>query len=595
MTTDMDIALSAELDPIVDVAAGLGLDMKDIIPYGWTKAKVPIDVLDAAAADASDGRLILVTAMSPTPAGEGKTTTSIGLADGLNELARSRPEVGKAVLALREPSMGPVFGMKGGAAGGGYAQVVPMEDINLHFTGDFAAIAAANNLAATMLDNHIHFGNDLDVDPRRIHIRRVVDLNDRALRGVVVGLGGINGGVPREDAFDIVVASEVMAVFCLSTSLTDLKERLGRIVLAHSRAREPITVADIGAAGAMTALLRNALAPNLVQSLEHSPAFIHGGPFANIAHGCNSLLATKAGLTLGDWVVTEAGFGADLGAEKFLDIKCRTAGIWPSAVVVVATLRALKYHGGVDVKDVNDTDVDAVLGGMSNLELHCRNLREIYGLTPVVCFNRFPTDTDEEMTAAIAHLRELGVAAVESTHWSDGGKGALALAEAVVEAAAGSGAGDAGPAVDDGSVFVAGTDSGDAEAPAVDPASRAQFSYDLDQPLEEKIRTIAQRIYQAADVDLPPKVKRKLKQFTDEGYGEAPICIAKTQYSLSTDGSLRGAPTGHIIEVKDVRLSAGAGFVVVIAGDIMTMPGLPRKPSALTIDVNEDGNITGLF
>ncbi|MGC3022960.1 formate--tetrahydrofolate ligase [Brevibacterium sp. FAM 24630] len=595
MTTDMDIALSAELDPIVDVAAGLGLDMKDIIPYGWTKAKVPIDVLDAAAADASDGRLILVTAMSPTPAGEGKTTTSIGLADGLNELARSRPEVGKAVLALREPSMGPVFGMKGGAAGGGYAQVVPMEDINLHFTGDFAAIAAANNLAATMLDNHIHFGNDLDVDPRRIHIRRVVDLNDRALRGVVVGLGGINGSVPREDAFDIVVASEVMAVFCLSTSLTDLKERLGRIVLAHSRAREPITVADIGAAGAMTALLRNALAPNLVQSLEHSPAFIHGGPFANIAHGCNSLLATKAGLTLGDWVVTEAGFGADLGAEKFLDIKCRTAGIWPSAVVVVATLRALKYHGGVDVKDVNDTDVDAVLGGMSNLELHCRNLREIYGLTPVVCFNRFPTDTDEEMTAAIAHLRELGVAAVESTHWADGGKGALALAEAVVEAAAGSGAGDAGPAVDDGSVFVAGTDSGDAEAPAVDPASRARFSYDLDQPLEEKIRTIAQRIYQAADVDLPPKVKRKLKQFTDEGYGEAPICIAKTQYSLSTNGSLRGAPTGHIIEVKDVRLSAGAGFVVVIAGDIMTMPGLPRKPSALTIDVNEDGNITGLF
>ncbi|WP_209323584.1 formate--tetrahydrofolate ligase [Brevibacterium renqingii] len=568
MTTDMDIALSAELDPIVDVAAGLGLDAKDIIPHGWTKAKVPIDVLDRAAENATDGRLILVTAMSPTPAGEGKTTTSIGLADGLNELARSRPEVGQAVLALREPSMGPVFGMKGGAAGGGYAQVVPMEDINLHFTGDFAAIAAANNLAATMLDNHIHFGNDLDVDPRRIHIRRVVDLNDRALRGVVVGLGGINGGVPREDAFDIVVASEVMAVFCLATSLQDLKERLGRIVLAHSRAREPITVADIGAAGAMTALLRNALAPNLVQSLEHSPAFIHGGPFANIAHGCNSLLATKAGLALGDWVVTEAGFGADLGAEKFLDIKCRTAGIWPSVVVVVATLRALKYHGGVDVKDVNDTDVDAVLEGMSNLELHCRNLREIYGLTPVVCFNRFPTDTDEEMTAAIDHLQSIGVAAVESTHWADGGKGALALAEAVVDAATGSdGGGDSG-----------GT-----------------YSYELDRPLEEKIRTIAQRIYQAADVDLPAKVKRKLRQFTEEGYGDAPICVAKTQYSLSTDGSLRGAPTGHIIEVKDVRLSAGAGFVVVIAGDIMTMPGLPREPSALKIDVTEDGNITGLF
>ena len=593
MTTDMDIALSAELDPIVDIAAGLGLDAKDIIPHGWTKAKVPIDVLDQAAETATDGRLILVTAMSPTPAGEGKTTTSIGLADGLNELARSKPEVGKAVLALREPSMGPVFGMKGGAAGGGYAQVVPMEDINLHFTGDFAAIAAANNLAATMLDNHIHFGNEFDVDPRRIHLRRVVDLNDRALRGVVVGLGGLNGGVPREDAFDIVVASEVMAVFCLATSLADLKERLGRIVLAHSRGREPITVADIGAAGAMTALLRNALAPNLVQSLEHSPAFIHGGPFANIAHGCNSLLATKAGLALGDWVVTEAGFGADLGAEKFLDIKCRTAGIWPSAVVVVATLRALKYHGGVDVKDVNSADVGAVLEGMSNLELHCRNLREIYGLTPVVCFNRFPTDTDEEMAAAINHLDGLGVAAVESTHWADGGKGALALAEAVVEAAGG--IGNAGAAVDDGSVFVAGTASGDAEAPAADPASRARYSYDLDRPLEEKIRTIAQRIYQAKDVDLPAKVKRKLKQFTDEGYGDAPVCIAKTQYSLSTDASLRGAPTDHIIEVKDVRLSAGAGFIVVIAGDIMTMPGLPREPSALKIDVTEDGNITGLF
>lgn len=568
MTTDMDIALSAELDPIVDIAAGLGLDAKDIIPHGWTKAKVPIDILDQAAADATDGRLILVTAMSPTPAGEGKTTTSIGLADGLNELARSKPEVGKAVLALREPSMGPVFGMKGGAAGGGYAQVVPMEDINLHFTGDFAAIAAANNLAATMLDNHIHFGNDLDVDPRRIHLRRVVDLNDRALRGVVVGLGGLNGGVPREDAFDIVVASEVMAVFCLATSLADLKERLGRIVLAHSRGREPITVADIGAAGAMTALLRNALAPNLVQSLEHSPAFIHGGPFANIAHGCNSLLATKAGLALGDWVVTEAGFGADLGAEKFLDIKCRTAGIWPSAVVVVATLRALKYHGGVDVKEVNSTDVGAVLEGMSNLELHCRNLREIYGLTPVVCFNRFPTDTDEEMAAAISHLDGLGVAAVESTHWADGGKGALALAEAVVEAAGG--------------------------APE-DPAASARYSYELERPLEDKIRTIAQRIYQAKDVDLPAKVKRKLRQFTDEGYGDAPVCIAKTQYSLSTDASLRGAPTDHIIEIKDVRLSAGAGFIVVIAGDIMTMPGLPREPSALKIDVTEDGNITGLF
>ncbi|MDN5712889.1 MAG: formate--tetrahydrofolate ligase [Brevibacterium aurantiacum] len=596
MTIDLDIALNAELDPIVEVAAGLGLAQEDIIPYGWTKAKVPIDVLNKAAESNTDGKLILVTAMSPTPAGEGKTTTSIGLADGLNELARSKPEVGKAILALREPSMGPVFGMKGGAAGGGYAQVVPMEDINLHFTGDFAAIAAANNLAVTMLDNHIHHGNELDVDVRRVHIRRVVDLNDRELRGVVVGLGGINGGVPREDAFDIVVASEVMAVFCLSTSLTDLKERLGRIVLAHSRSRTPITVADIGAAGAMTALLRNALAPNLVQSLEHSPAFIHGGPFANIAHGCNSLLATKAAMTLGDWTVTEAGFGADLGAEKFLDIKCRAAGIWPSAVVVVATLRALKYHGGIEVKDVQTPNTQAVLGGMSNLEHHCGNLLNIYGLTPVVCFNRFPTDTDEEMAAAISHLRSKGISAVESTHWADGGKGALALAAAVVEAAGG--AGNAGAAVDDGSFFVGGVASGDAEAPAAGssaPGPQGQYSYELDRPLEEKIRTIAQRIYGAADVDLPTKVKRKLKQFTDEGYGDAPICIAKTQYSLSTDASLRGAPKDHIIAVKDVRLSAGAGFVVVIAGDIMTMPGLPKVPSALTIDVTEDGNITGLF
>ncbi|MEL7583052.1 formate--tetrahydrofolate ligase [Brevibacterium casei] len=569
MSIDLDIALAAELDPIVDVAASLDLNPENIIPFGWTKAKVPIDVLDAAAQNATPGKLILVTAMSPTPAGEGKTTTSIGLTDGLNELAKTNPEIGRAVLALREPSMGPVFGMKGGAAGGGYAQVVPMEDINLHFTGDFAAIAAANNLAATMLDNHIHHGNELDIDPRRVHIRRVVDLNDRTLRNVTVGLGGLKGGVPREDHFDIVVASEVMAVFCLATSVADLKERLGRIVLAHTRDRTPVTVADIGAAGAMTALLRDALAPNLVQSLEHSPAFIHGGPFANIAHGCNSLLATKAALTLGDWVVTEAGFGADLGAEKFLDIKCRAAGIWPSAVVVVATLRALKYHGGIEVKDVQTPNTEAVLEGMSNLVHHCTNLRDIFGLTPVVCFNRFPSDTDEEMAAAIEQLDSLGIAAVESTHWADGGKGALRLAEAVVEAAENAGDGD--------------------------PAERARYSYELNQPLEDKIRTIAQRIYGASDVEIPAKVKRKLKQITDEGYGDAPICVAKTQYSLSTDPSLRGAPTGHVIEVRDVRLSAGAGFLVVIAGDIMTMPGLPKEPSALKIDVTEDGDITGLF
>ena len=569
MSIDLDIALAAELDPIVDVAASLDLNPENIIPFGWSRAKVPIDVLDAAAQNATPGKLILVTAMSPTPAGEGKTTTSIGLTDGLNELAKTNPEIGRAVLALREPSMGPVFGMKGGAAGGGYAQVVPMEDINLHFTGDFAAIAAANNLAATMLDNHIHHGNELDVDPRRIHIRRVVDLNDRALRNVTIGLGGLNGGVPREDHFDIVVASEVMAVFCLATSVADLKERLGRIVVAHSRDRKPITVSDIGAAGALTALLRDALAPNLVQTLEHTPAFIHGGPFANIAHGCNSLLATKAALALGDWVVTEAGFGADLGAEKFLDIKCRAAGIWPSAVVVVATLRALKYHGGVEVADVQTPNTEAVLEGMSNLVHHCTNLRDIFGLTPVVCVNRFPSDTDEEMAAALDHLHGLGIAAVESTHWADGGTGAVPLAEAVVEAAENAGDGDA--------------------------AQRARYSYELDAPLEDKIRTIAQRIYGAADVDIPAKVRRKLKQFADEGYGDLPICVAKTQYSLSTDPTLRGAPTGHIIAVRDVRLSAGAGFVVVIAGDIMTMPGLPKEPSALKIDVTEDGDITGLF
>ena len=569
MSIDLDIALAAELDPIVDVAASLDLNPENIIPFGWTKAKVPIDVLDAAAQNATPGKLILVTAMSPTPAGEGKTTTSIGLTDGLNELAKTNPEIGRAVLALREPSMGPVFGMKGGAAGGGYAQVVPMEDINLHFTGDFAAIAAANNLAATMLDNHIHHGNELDIDPRRVHIRRVVDLNDRTLRNVTIGLGGLNGGVPREDHFDIVVASEVMAVFCLATSVADLKERLGRIVVAHSRDRKPITVSDIGAAGALTALLRDALAPNLVQTLEHTPAFIHGGPFANIAHGCNSLLATKAALALGDWVVTEAGFGADLGAEKFLDIKCRAAGIWPSAVVVVATLRALKYHGGVEVADVQTPNTEAVLEGMSNLVHHCTNLRDIFGLTPVVCVNRFPSDTDEEMAAALDHLHGLGIAAVESTHWADGGTGAVPLAEAVVEAAENAGDGDA--------------------------AQRARYSYELDAPLEDKIRTIAQRIYGAADVDIPAKVRRKLKQFADEGYGDLPICVAKTQYSLSTDPTLRGAPTGHIIAVRDVRLSAGAGFVVVIAGDIMTMPGLPKEPSALKIDVTEDGDITGLF
>lgn len=568
MSIDLEIASQAQLEPIGDIAASVGLRPEDIIPFGHDKAKIPLSVLSQTSAE--PGRLILVTAMSPTPAGEGKTTTSIGLADAINEVARldSWPKVeGKrpAVLALREPSLGPVFGMKGGAAGGGHAQVLPMEDINLHFTGDFAAIALANNLAAAMLDNHMHHGNELDIDPRRITIRRVVDLNDRALRAAAIGLGGYNGGVPREDAFDIVVASEVMAVFCLATSLDDLKERLGRIVLARTRNKEPVTVDDVGAAGAMAALLRNALAPNLVQTIEHTPAFVHGGPFANIAHGCNSVLATNAAMTYGQWAVTEAGFGADLGAEKFLDIKARASGIWPSATVVVATVRALKYHGGVDKENLQDENIDAMQAGLPNLRRHLGNLQSVFGIPAVVSINRFPSDTDAEIAALIDALAADGVTAVEARHWAEGGAGAVDLARAVLAA-------------------------------AQDPAEAApQYSYELGAGLAEKIETVAKRIYRAGSVQFAAAVKRKLQQFTDEGYGELPVCIAKTQYSFSTDGSLRGAPEGHVLEVRDVRLSAGAGFVVAVCGDIMTMPGLPKKPAALTIDVDDDGRITGLF
>lgn len=568
MSIDLEIASQAQLKPIGDIAASVGLRPEDIIPFGHDKAKIPLSVLSHTSAE--PGRLILVTAMSPTPAGEGKTTTSIGLADAINEVARqdSWPEVGgkrPAVLALREPSLGPVFGMKGGAAGGGHSQVLPMEDINLHFTGDFAAIALANNLAAAMLDNHMHHGNELDIDPRRITIRRVVDLNDRALRAAAIGLGGYNGGVPREDAFDIVVASEVMAVFCLATSLDDLKERLGRIVLARTRSKEPVTVADVGAAGAMAALLRNALAPNLVQTIEHTPAFVHGGPFANIAHGCNSVLATNAAMTFGQWAVTEAGFGADLGAEKFLDIKARASGIWPSATVVVATVRALKYHGGVDKENLQDENIDAMQAGLPNLRRHLDNLQSIFGIPAVVSINRFPSDTDAEIAALIDALAADGATAVEARHWAEGGTGAVDLARAVLAA-------------------------------AQDPAEATpQYSYELSAGLAEKIETVAKRIYRAGSVQFAPTVKRKLQQFTDEGYGELPVCIAKTQYSFSTDGSLRGAPEGHILEVRDIRLSAGAGFVVAVCGDIMTMPGLPKKPAALTIDVDDEGRITGLF
>ncbi|MFB9777268.1 formate--tetrahydrofolate ligase [Brevibacterium otitidis] len=568
MSIDLEIASQAQLKAIGDIAASVGLRTDDIIPFGHDKAKIPLSVLDAA--DADRGRLILVTAMSPTPAGEGKTTTSIGLADAINEVARldAWPEVeGKrpAVLALREPSLGPVFGMKGGAAGGGHAQVLPMEDINLHFTGDFAAIALANNLAAAMLDNHMHHGNELEIDPRRITIRRVVDLNDRALRAAAIGLGGYNGGVPREDAFDIVVASEVMAVFCLATSLDDLKERLGRIVLARTRTKEPVTVADIGAAGAMAALLRNALAPNLVQTIEHTPAFVHGGPFANIAHGCNSVLATNAAMTYGQWAVTEAGFGADLGAEKFLDIKARAAGIWPSATVIVATVRALKYHGGVAKDELQEENVEALRAGLPNLRRHLENLQQVFGIPAVVSINRFPSDTDAEVAALIDDLAADGVTAVEARHWAEGGAGAVDLARAVLAAA----------------------------EEAAEPAPR--YTYPLEASLAEKIEAVATRIYRAGGVEFSPAVQRKLAQFTDEGYGELPVCIAKTQYSFSTDGTLRGAPEGHTLEVRDVRLSAGAGFVVAICGDIMTMPGLPKKPAALSIDVDADGNIVGLF
>ncbi|GAA4282969.1 formate--tetrahydrofolate ligase [Brevibacterium daeguense] len=571
MSSDIEIASQATLRPIADIAASVGLTVEDIIPYGHYAAKVPLAHITSDA-EAPAGRLVLVTAMSPTPAGEGKTTTSIGLADAINQVARAdgwEPVPGKqpAVLALREPSLGPVFGMKGGAAGGGWAQVLPMEDINLHFTGDFAAIALANNLACTMLDNHLHFGNELDIDPRRISIRRVMDLNDRALRQTAIGLGGYNGGIPREDSFDIVVASEVMAIFCLATSLSDLKRRIGRIVVAQTRAKEPVTVDDLGAAGAMTALLRTALQPNLVQTIEHTPAFVHGGPFANIAHGCNSVLATTAALRFGQWAVTEAGFGADLGAEKFLDIKCRAAGLRPDVAVVVTTVRALKYHGGVARADLETEDVAAVEAGLPNVLRHLENLQEVYGIPAVVSINRFPSDTDAEVARVIGMLAEHGVTAVEANHWAHGGAGALDLARAVV---------------------AAGERGGD-------QPGAARYCYELGMSLEAKIEAVATRIYRASGVDIPPKVQRKLDQFRDEGYGELPVCIAKTQYSFSNDPAALGAPTGHRLQVRDVRLSAGAGFVVVICGDIMTMPGLPRRPAALQIDVDEAGNIIGLF
>ncbi|MCX0275914.1 formate--tetrahydrofolate ligase [Nocardia zapadnayensis] len=607
MSTDIEIASRAELKPIGEIAASIGLSYEDIVPHGHHAAKLPLGVLATGAeAVAAPGRLVLVTAMSPTPAGEGKTTTSIGLADAFGRLAREEnwPAVegrAPAVLALREPSLGPVFGMKGGAAGGGWAQVLPMEDINLHFTGDFAAIALANNLACTMLDNHMHFGNELDIDPRRITIRRVVDLNDRALRQIAIGLGGYNGGIPREDAFDIVVASEVMAIFCLATSLEDLKERLGRIVVARTRSKKAVTVDDLGAAGAMTALLRNALRPNLVQTIEHTPAFIHGGPFANIAHGCNSVLATAAARRFGQWAVTEAGFGADLGAEKFLDITMRAMDSWPDAAVVVATVRALKYHGGVPRADLELENLEALEAGLPNLRRHLSNLSEVFGVATVVSINRFPSDTDAEVDRLVELLAAEGIAAVPATHWADGGAGAVDLARAVVGAVEGGAAagGAAAGASTGASAGAAGATESESNAPtSIAPAPNAptpQYCYDLDESLEDKIEAIAVRTYGALGIEILAAVRKKLDMFTEEGFGGLPVCIAKTQYSFSTDAAQLGAPTGHTLTVRDVRLSAGAGFVVVICGEIMTMPGLPRNPAALKIDVDEGGRITGLF
>ena len=555
--SDIEIAEAAEITPITKLAQErLGLPAEALIPYGHTKAKVDLAHIRSLA-DEPEGTLILVTAISPTPAGEGKTTTSVGLADALSRTGK------KSMVALREPSMGPVFGIKGGAAGGGYAQVVPMTDINLNFTGDFASIAAANNLLSALIDNHIHHGNALGIDPRTITWKRVVDLNDRALRDIVVSLGGVANGFPREDGFDIVVASEVMAIFCLATSLADLKERLGNIVIGYTRDKKPVTARDLKANGAMTVILRDALAPNLVQTLEHTPAMIHGGPFANIAHGCNSVMATRTALKLADYVVTEAGFGADLGAEKFIDIKCRTSGLRPSAVVVVATIRALKYHGGVALADLKTEDVDALTRGMENLRKHLRNVKDVYGLPPVVAINRFPTDTDAEVAALIDLVRAEGARAYEATHFSDGGAGAEALAHGVLEA----------------------IEAGEGEM---------QFVYADELSLADKAEAIATKVYGAAAVTFDSKAAKRLAQIEADGYSGLPVCMAKTQSSFSTDATRRGAPTGHTVNIREVRLAAGAGFVVMVTGDIMTMPGLPKVPASDHIDIDENGNIVGL-
>ncbi len=552
--SDIEIARAAAIKPIMEIGASLGIDADSLIPYGHYKAKVDLNFIRGLQ-DRPDGKLILMTGITPTPAGEGKTTTSVGLTDALNRIDR------KAAVCLREPSLGPCFGMKGGAAGGGYAQVIPMEDINLHFTGDIHAIGVANNLLAAMIDNHLNWGNELDIDPRRIHWRRVMDMNERALRHIVNGIGRGNG-IAREDGFDITVASEVMAILCLSSDLQDLQARLGRIVVAETRDGKPVTAADLGADGAMTVLLKDALMPNLVQTLENNPAFVHGGPFANIAHGCNSLMATRTALKLSDYVVTEAGFGADLGAEKFFDIKCRKAGLKPSAAVIVATVRALKMHGGVALKDLGEENVEALQAGCENLVRHVQNVRS-FGIPAVVAINRFGTDTDAEIRAIQEILSRYDTTAVTCSHWADGGAGSEMLARKVVE-------------------LVEGGESG------------FHPLYEDDMPLWDKVRTVATKLYGAADISADKRVVKRFEELQNAGYGNLPVCMAKTQYSFSTDPSRKGAPSGHTVEIRDVRLSAGAGFVVVACGDIMTMPGLPRNPAANSITISESGEIVGL-
>lgn len=556
--TDIEIAQAAEMQRILPLVEDkLGIDAEHLEPFGHFKAKLSSEFIGSLEGK-KEGKLILVTAISPTPAGEGKTTTSVGLTDGLNKIGK------QAVVCLREPSLGPCFGMKGGAAGGGYAQVVPMEDINLHFTGDFHAIGLAHNLLSALIDNHIHHGNALDIDPRRVTWKRVVDMNDRALRNITVALGGVNNGFPREDGFDIVVASEVMAIFCLSTSLKELKEKLGNIVIAYDRKRNPITARNLNADGAMTVLLKDAFNPNVVQTLEGNVAFVHGGPFANIAHGCNTVVATKTALKLSDYVVTEAGFGADLGAEKFVDIKCRKAGLEPDACVIVATLKALKFHGGVKVDDLQHENLNALEAGLENLKKHISNVTKYFGLPCVVAINKFTFDTHAEIELVREKVEELGATVVLSDHWANGGAGAEDLAHEVVRV------------IDE-------------------EANDFKLVYDDESPLWNKMEAVAEKIYGAAGISADAKVRKQIQNLQDAGYGEYPVCVAKTQYSFSTDPSALGAPQGHTIHIREVRLAAGAEFVVMVCGDIMTMPGLPKSPAADRIDIPDDGKIVGLF